>query len=155
RAGSMLMRLTRVRTPSVRASPTAGKPVRLGFTPPARLSVARRIAPMQAPPAHTSPTVAALPSLQDKPLFRFSQPTVGGVQRSVVHTFRSSQLRAAPTQVPVRVQVSATVQAFPSLQAAPGVKPAAAHAPAPLQAKFVQTAVPVQGELAGSNLQVG
>src|SRR5215510_2420168 len=33
RAGSMLVRLTRVRVPSVRASPTDGKPARLGSSP--------------------------------------------------------------------------------------------------------------------------
>src|SRR5262249_3078110 len=104
RAGSMLMRLTRVRTPSVRASPVAGEAAAtVGFTPPWGVRVARRIAPRQMPPEQTSAAVVALPSLHGAALFRFSHPAAGGVQKSVVHTFRSSQLRAAPTQVPVRV----------------------------------------------------
>src|SRR5262249_13997599 len=73
RAGSMLIRPPRARPPSAGAAPTAGKRVRLGFTPPLRLSVARRMAPMQAPPAHASREVVALPSVQEIPLFRFSQ----------------------------------------------------------------------------------
>src|SRR6266571_4363454 len=126
----MLMRLTRVRVPSVRASPTAGKPARLGFSPALRARVARRMKPMQAPPEQTSPAVAALRSSHASALFRFSQPTAGGVQRSVVHTLASTQ--AIPLFRLTEPQV-----------------------PAPLQALFVQMVGAVQGEPSGSNLHVG
>src|SRR6266705_3193196 len=150
----MLMRLTRVRVPSVRASPTAGKPARLGFSPALRARVARRMKPMQAPPEQTSPAVAALRSSHASALFRFLQPTAGGVQRSVVHTLPSTQLRGAPTQAPA-VQVSPTVQTFPSVHAARLLRLAKPHAPAPLQALLVQMVGAVQGEPSASNLHVG
>src|SRR5437899_4999941 len=127
----MLMRLTRVRVPSVRASPTAGKPARLGFSPALRAREARRMKPMQAPPEQTSPAVAALRSSHASPLFRFSQPTAGGVQRSVVHTLPSTQLRGAPTQAPAP-QVSPTVQTFASVQAIPSFRLTEPQVPAPL-----------------------
>src|SRR5437762_3000917 len=150
----MLMRLTRVRVPSVRASPTAGKPARLGFSPALRVRVARRMAPMQAPPEQTSPAVAGLRSSHASALFRFSQPTAGGVQRSVVHTLPSTQFFGVPAQAPA-AQVSPTVQTFPSVHAIPSFRLTEPQVPAPLQALFVQTVAAVQGEPSGSNLQVG
>src|SRR5207249_11194671 len=139
----MLMRITRVVVPSVRASPTAGKPARLGFSPALRVSAARRMKPMHLPPEQLSPAVAALRSSHASPLFRFSQPTAGGVQRSVVHTLPSTQLRGVPTQAPA-AQVSPTVQALPSVHGARLLRLAKPHAPAPLQALFVQTVAAVQ-----------
>src|SRR6059058_215052 len=147
----MLVRLIRVLTPFVRTSPTAGKPARLGSSPALRVSVARRMEPMHLPPEQLSPAVAALPSSHASALFRFSQPTAGGVQRSVVQTFWSSQLRAPPTKAPA-VQVSPTVQTLPSVQAMPLLRLAKPQAPAPLQALLVQTLAAVQGEPSGSNL---
>src|SRR5262249_62115418 len=82
---------------------------------------------------------------------RFCSPTAGGVQKWVVHLLRSSQLRAAPTQVPVMVQVSATVQTLPSVQAAPTLTLTKPQTPAPLHALLVQTVPAVQGEPSGSN----
>src|SRR5438552_2924838 len=85
REGSMLMRLTRTLVPFVRASPAAGKAAeRLGFSPAMRVSFASRVKPMHLLPEQLSPTVAALPSLQASALLRWPQPTVGGVQKSVV-----------------------------------------------------------------------
>src|SRR5438094_3201718 len=150
----MLMRLTRVVVPSVRASPTAGKPARLGSSPALRASVARRMKPMHRPPEQLSPPVAALRSSHGSALFRFSQPTEGGVQRSVVHALPSTQLRAPPRQAPA-VHVSPTVQALPSVQAIPLFRLTEPHTPAPLQALLVQIVAAVQGEPTGSNLQVG
>src|SRR5205823_12109992 len=86
---------------------------RLGFSPPTRVSVARRTAPMHPPPEQLSPVVVALPSLHASALLRCPQPTAGGVQKSVVHTLASSQVFGAPTHAP-RVQVSATVQTLRS-----------------------------------------
>src|SRR5262249_10040953 len=150
----MLVRLTRTLVPSVRASPTAVKPARLGFSPPARASFASRVKPMQTPPEQLSPVVAALPSSQRMPLLMFSQPTVGAVQRSVVQGFPSTQFLGVPRQAPA-AQVSATVQTFPSVHASPSFRLAGAHTPAPLQALLVQTVGATQGEPRGSNLQVG
>src|ERR1043166_9509174 len=128
------MRLTRTRLPSVRASPDAGKAAEtLGFSPALRGRVARRMAPMHVPPEHTSRPVAALPSSHGAALFGFSQPTAGGVQKSVVQKLPSLQLRAPPRQVPA-VQVSPTVQALPSVQAIPSFWLAEPQTPAPLQA---------------------
>src|SRR5213593_414066 len=88
----MLMRLTRTRLPSVRASPAAGKAAEtLGFSPWLKTSVACRTAPMQMPPEHTSLAVVALPSLQGAALKGFSQPTGGGERMSVVQRLASSQ----------------------------------------------------------------
>src|SRR5881397_180359 len=153
RAGSMLMRLTRVLVPSVRASPAAGKPGRLGFSPPTRASIARRTAPMHPPPEQLSPVVVALPSVHASALLRCPQPTAGGVQKSVVHTLASSQVFGAPTHAP-RVQVSATVQTLPSLHALKvGVPPP--QTPVPSHVVAVRhTFVPVHGAPAGSNWQV-
>src|SRR5438552_1521626 len=153
RAGSMLMRLTRVLVPSVRASPTAGKPGRLGFSPPTRASVARRTAPMHPPPEQLSPLVAALPSLHASALLRCPQPTAGGVQKSVVHTLASSPVFGAPTHAP-RVQVSPTVQTLASLQG-PVVKFTRAQVPAPLQALSTHTSGAPQGWPRGSDMQSG
>src|SRR5262245_27183765 len=77
RAGSMLVRLTRVRVPSVRASPTDGKPARLGSSPAFLVRTARRMEPRHAPPEQLSFAVVALLSLHVAALLRFSQPTVG------------------------------------------------------------------------------
>src|SRR5437016_180173 len=72
RAGSMLMRLTRVLVPSVRASLAAGKAAeRLGFSPAMRVSFPRRMDPMHLPPEQLSPVVAALPSSHASALLRF------------------------------------------------------------------------------------
>src|SRR5438552_8247056 len=150
----MLMRLTRVVVPSVRASPTAGKPARLGFSPALRVSAARRMKPMHLPPEQLSPAVAALRSSHASALFRFSQPTAGGVQRSVVHTLPSTQFFGVPAQAPA-AQVSPTVQTFPSVHATPLLRLAKPQAPAPLQALLVQMLAAVQAEPSGSNLQVG
>src|SRR6185503_18552875 len=68
----------------------------------------------QAPPAHTSPTVQALPSLQDTVLLACWQP-LAGTQLSVVHRLPSSQFGAVPAwQVPP-TQVSIPLHALPSL----------------------------------------
>src|SRR5262245_39214480 len=88
----MLMRLTRVRVPSVRASPAAGKAAEtLTSSPWLKASVACRIAPMQTPPEHKSPAVAALSSLQGAALTGCSQPMGGGELMSVVQRLPSSQ----------------------------------------------------------------
>src|SRR5215467_2060756 len=88
----MLMRLTRTRLPSVRASPAAGKAAEtLAFSPWSKASVACRMAPMQTPPEHKSPAVAALPSLHGAALKGCSQPTGGGDWMSVVQRLPSSQ----------------------------------------------------------------
>src|SRR5262245_54513473 len=150
----MLVRLTRTLVPSVRASPTAVKPARLGFSPAARASFASRVKPMHTPPEQLSPVVAALPSSQRSALLMFSQPTLGGVHRSVVHGFPSTQFLGVPRQAPA-VQVSATVQTFPSVQASPSFRLTEPHTPAPLQALLVQIVGAVQGEPRGSNLQAG
>src|SRR5207253_8281676 len=139
RAGSMLMRLTRVLVPSVRASLAAGKAAeRLGFSPATRVSFPTRMDPMHLPPEQLSPVVAALPSLHASALLRFSQPTAGGVQRSVVHTLRSSQLRGPPRHAPA-VQVSPTVQTLPSVHVIPLLRLAKPQTPAPLHALLVHT----------------
>src|SRR5207249_2342425 len=135
RAGSMLVRLTRVLVPSVRASPTAGKPARLGFSPAVRVSFASLMKPMHLPPEHLSPVVAALPSSHASALLRCTQPTAGGVQKSVVQTLASSQFAGVPRQAP-RVHVSPTVQTLPSVQGI-ALKLRNPHAPAPLQAVMV------------------
>src|SRR6266576_3592802 len=135
RAGSMLMRLTRTLVPFVRASPAAGKAAeRLGFSPAMRVSFASRVKPMHLLPEQLS-------------------PTVGGVQKSVVHTLASSQVFGTPTHAPLK-QVSATVQTLPSLHALKvGVPPP--QTPAPLHVVAVRhTFVPVHGAPAGSNWQV-
>src|SRR5262249_42363601 len=86
----MLMRLTRTRLPSVRASPAAGKAAEtLGFSPALKTSVACRMAPMQTPPEHTSLAVAAFPSSHGAALKGFSQPTGSGELMSAVQTFPS------------------------------------------------------------------
>ena len=153
RAGSMLVRLTRTLVPSVRASPTAGKPARLGFSPAIRVSFASAVKPMHLPPEQLSPVVAALPSSHASALLRCTQPTAGGVQKSVVQTLASSQFAGVPRHAP-RVHVSPTVQRLPSLQGI-ALKLRNPHAPAPLQALLVQTLAAVQGEPSGSNLHVG
>src|SRR5215813_7623856 len=150
----MLVRLTRTLVPSVRASPTAVKPARLGFSPAARASFASRVKPMHTPPEQLSPVVAALPSSQRMPLLRFSQPTVGGVQRSVVQGFPSTQFLGVPRQAPA-VQVSPTVQALASVHAIPSFRLTEPHTPAPLQALLVQMVVAAQADPAGSKVQSG
>jgi hypothetical protein len=73
--------------------------------------------PTQLPPLQVSLVVHALLSVQAAVLFVVTHPTVSS-QASVVHTFPSSQLRAAlPTQSPP-LHVSLVVQALPSLQTA-------------------------------------
>src|SRR5438093_11662514 len=149
----MLVRLTRVLVPSVRASPTAVKPARLGFSPAIRLSFASLVKPMHLPPEQLSPVVAALPSSHASALARCTQPTAGGVQKSVVHTLASSQFAGVPRHAP-RVHVSPTVQTLPSVQGIAS-KLTNPHFPAPSQALLVQTVAAVQGELSGSNVHVG
>src|SRR5439155_18735358 len=149
----MLVRLTRVLVPSVRASPTAVKPARLGFSPAARVSFASLMKPMHLLPEQLSPVVAALPSSHASALLKCTQPTAGGVQKSVVQTLASSQLSGVPRQAP-RVHVSPTVQTLPSVQGI-ALKLRNPHAPAPLQALLVQTLAAVQGEPSGSNVHVG
>src|SRR5439155_17567055 len=154
RAGSMLMRLTRTLVPFVRASPAAGKAAeRLRFSPAMRVSFASRVKPMHLLPEQLSPVVAALPSSQVSALLRWPQPTVGGVQKSVVQTLASSQVFGTPTHAPLK-QVSATVQTLPSLHALKvGVPPP--QTPAPSHVVAVRhTFVPVHGAPAGSNWQV-
>src|SRR5438105_2611195 len=109
----MLVRLTRTLVPSVRASPTAGKPARLGFSPAARVSFASLMKPMHLPPEQLSPVVAGLPSSHASALLRCTQPTAGGVQKSVVQTLASSQFAGVPRQAP-RVHVSPTGRSGPS-----------------------------------------
>src|SRR5437016_7407229 len=150
----MLVRLIRVLTPFVRTSPTAGKPARLGFSPALSVSVARRMEPMHRPPEQLSPAVAALRSSHARALFRFSQPTAGGGQRSVVHTLRSSQLRGPPRHAPA-VQVSPTVQTLPSVHVIPLLRLAKPQTPAPLHALLVHTVGAVHGEPSASNWHVG
>jgi len=70
----------------------------------------------QAPVAHASPVVQALPSLHDRLLLVCVQPPVAP-QASVVQALLSSQANAAPgTHTPL-AQASSTVQALPSVQA--------------------------------------
>src|SRR5947208_4820422 len=149
----MLVRLTRVLVPSVRASPTAVKPARFGFSPAARVSFASLMKPMHLPPEQLSPVVAGLPSSHASALLRCTQPTAGGVQKSVVQTLASSQFAGVPRHAP-RVHVSPTVQRLPSVQGI-ALKLRNPHAPAPLQALLVQTLAAVQGEPSGSNVHVG
>jgi len=73
--------------------------------------------PTQAPFAHTSPVVHALPSSQVAVLFALTQP-VDGLQESSVHGLLSLQSVAAlPRQTPP-LQTSTVVQALPSSQLA-------------------------------------
>ena len=75
------------------------------------------VLPAHVPPAHTSPLVHALLSLQPSALLLWVQPP-NGSQASVVHTFLSSQsVLAAPEQLPP-LQTSPWVQALLSLQTA-------------------------------------
>src|SRR5262249_34598830 len=150
----MLVRLTRTLVPSVRASPTATKPARLGFSPPARASFASRVKPMQTPPAQLSPVVAALPSSPRLALLMVWQLPVVAVQRSGVQGFPSTQFFGAPRQAPA-VQVSPTVQALPSVHAIPSFTPTEPQTPAPLQALLVQIVGATQGEPSGSDFQGG
>src|SRR6266446_10824471 len=149
------MRLARTRVPSVRISATAGKAAEtLGFSPELSGINERRVKPMQTPPPQTSPEVARLPSSHVAALFRFSQPTAGGVQMSVVQTLPSSQLRAPPMQAPP-AQVSPTVQTLPSVQASPLLRLAKPQPPAPLQALLLQMVGATHAEPRGSNVQLG
>src|SRR5712691_688167 len=145
----MLMRLTRVLVPFVRASPAAGKPARLGFSPAVRVSFASLMKPMHLPPEQLSPVVARLPSSHASASLRCTQPTTGGVQKSVVQTLASSQLNGVPMHAP-RVHVSPTVQTLPSVQGI-ALKLTNPHVPAPSQALLVQTLAAVQAEPSGSN----
>ena len=72
---------------------------------------------LQAPPAHTSPTVQVSPSLHG---FAFGVCThpVPGAHESSVHTFESSQSSEPDLQLPP-LQTSPDVQALPSSQGAP------------------------------------
>src|SRR4029077_20267063 len=73
--------------------------------------------PTQAPAAHVSLVVQALPSLQELVLFVYTQP-VAGLQLSSVQTLPSLQWSGGPpTHVPAE-QVSLVVQALPSSQEA-------------------------------------
>src|SRR5262249_4406155 len=86
----MLMRLTRVRAPSCRASPAAGKAAdTLAFSPALKTTVACRLAPMQTPPEHTSRAAAGFRSSQVAALKGCSQRRGGGELMSVVQTFPS------------------------------------------------------------------
>ena len=72
--------------------------------------------PTQAPAAHVSPVVQALPSLHGAVLFVWTHPETA-LQESSVHPLPSLQFGAAPgTQVPA-LHVSPTVHALPSLHA--------------------------------------
>jgi hypothetical protein len=70
----------------------------------------------QALPWQLSPTVQALPSLQDSWLLANTQPVFAS-QLSVVHGFWSLQAVATPGRQALPWQVSPTVQALPSLHA--------------------------------------
>src|SRR5262250_261888 len=107
------MKLTRVRVPSVRASPAAGKAAeRLGFSPALSASFALRMRPMHVPPEQLSPLVVALPSSQVRALPRCSQPTGGGELTSVVQRLPSSQVMMPQTfATPPPPQVCGAVQA--------------------------------------------
>jgi hypothetical protein len=70
----------------------------------------------QAPAAHVSPVVQALPSSQVAVLFACAHP-VAGLQESFVQGLLSLQFGAAPPTHAPPAQVSPVVQAFPSLQA--------------------------------------
>jgi hypothetical protein len=73
--------------------------------------------PTQAPPAHVSPVVQALPSSHGAVLFTCVQP-VAGLHESSVQTLPSSQFGAAPpTHVPPE-HVSLVVQPLPSVHGA-------------------------------------
>jgi hypothetical protein len=72
---------------------------------------------LHAPPAHTSPTVQALPSLHANVLLALTQP-LAGLQLSLVHPFESSQSGGGPPLHAPPPQVSLVVQALPSLHAA-------------------------------------
>src|SRR5437899_12557646 len=149
----MLVRVTRVLVPAVRASATAVEPARWGFSPGVRVSFESLMKPMHLPPEQLSPVVAALPSSHASASFRCTQPTAGGVQKSVVQTLASSQFSGVPMQAP-RVHVSPAVQTLPSVQGI-ALKLTNPHVPAPLQALLVQTLAAVQGEPSGSNVHVG
>src|SRR5438445_66816 len=110
-------------------------------------------APTHAPPAHASPEVQGLPSLQGRLFGVFTQP-IAGSQESSVQALPSLQLSAGPPTHTPAVHTSAVVQALPSLQSAMfGV---AAHVPAPLQAVLMHALGLGLGHglPAGSNLQV-
>jgi hypothetical protein len=71
------------------------------------------------PPAHLSPNVQALPSLQVAALLAKVQPTPG-VQRSSVQALLSLQANSPlPLQAPWPSQRSVVVQKLPSLQTMP------------------------------------
>src|SRR5207302_91428 len=110
--------------------------------------------PTQTPPAQVSAVVQALPSLHGAVFGVFRQPPAGS-QASSVQGLPSLQLSAGPpTQTPP-AQVSAVVHGLPSLHG-PGVGLPPPHMPAPSQVVAVtQTFVPVHGDLAASNWQVG
>jgi hypothetical protein len=75
------------------------------------------VPPTHVPPAHASPVVHALPSLQGAVLGVLTQP-VAGAQVSVVQGLVSAQLGGVPpTHVPP-AHASPVVHALPSLQAA-------------------------------------
>jgi len=70
---------------------------------------------VQTPPAQTSPTVHALPSLHVALLLVFTQPEAA-LQESLVHGLLSLQFRDGPlTQTPLE-HASPIVQALPSSQ---------------------------------------
>src|SRR5207237_1035189 len=138
----MLVRLTRTLVPSVRASPTAGKPARLGFSPAIRVSFASLMKPMHLPPEQLSPVVAGLPSSHASALLRWPQPTAGGVQKSVVQTLASSQFAGVPRHAP-RVQVSPAVQTLPSVQGI-ALELTNPHVPAQWHAVLVQRVAAVR-----------
>jgi hypothetical protein len=73
--------------------------------------------PTQAPPAHVSPVVHALPSLQGAVLLVKTHPVVV-LQLSFVHTLLSLQTRAGPATHAPPLQVSGVVHALPSLHGA-------------------------------------
>jgi hypothetical protein len=89
----------------------------LSSVQPLLSSQLRAAPPTQAPAAHVSLVVQALPSLQAAVLLVWVQPVVGS-QASSVQPLASLQSGAGPpTQLPP-AQASSVVQALPSLQGA-------------------------------------
>ncbi len=95
--------------------------------------------PPQTPLAQTSPVVQALPSVHDRLLAAWVQPSLAS-HASLVHELPSSQPMALPAQVPVP-HTSLEVQALPSSQLA--VLLALTQAP-PLQLSEVQALLSLQ-----------
>jgi hypothetical protein len=75
----------------------------------------RRVGPTQAPAAHTSPVVHALPSSHDAMLGALMHAPVVVLHESVVHGFMSLQSWGVAVHAPP-AQTSPVVHGFPSLQ---------------------------------------